>query len=278
MKLTDEDVRSLVLNVVGGFLASLVTAIAIWFYVRFQSFSLDRVLGGKPSRSSAPAIVYGQLSLPLQGPAGIITLFLYAKTPRKAGPPPKPQTFRMDHPVSECEVRASNYLARMLGKAKAADTRLVSDVVAVEGNDGSFIALGGPGSNFKTEDILVCDTNIFVAQTSAFFPDDPQITPSYRGTLAQDYGFILRIRSPFFPSESLIVCAGRGEWGTSGAAWFLANKWQELRRHGDAWKAGKGFLRQPDFFAVVKVTEGQDDSATLVNFYNKKRGKVFQVK
>jgi hypothetical protein len=43
-----------------------------------------------------------------------------------------------------------------------------------------------------------------------------------------DHGFILRITPPEFPTRSWIVCAGLGEWGTSGSSWFLANKWQEL--------------------------------------------------
>jgi len=29
-----------------------------------------------------------------------------------------------------------------------------------------------------------------------------------------------------FPNHSWIVCAGLGEWGTSGTAWYLAHRWR----------------------------------------------------
>jgi hypothetical protein len=52
-----------------------------------------------------------------------------------------------------------------------------------------------------------------------------------------------------------LACAGLDEWGTSGAAWFLANKWANLNQ-----RAGS----RP-FAAVVRVRPGQDQSAELVD-------------
>jgi hypothetical protein len=43
-----------------------------------------------------------------------------------------------------------------------------------------------------------------------------------------DYGIILRFFSPQSQPNRRIVCAGLGEFATSGAAYYLANKFQEI--------------------------------------------------
>jgi hypothetical protein len=50
-----------------------------------------------------------------------------------------------------------------------------------------------------------------------------------------------------------------GEFGTSGAAWFLARKWKELERRAKGAKL---------FFALFALEPGKDESAVLVNFGN----------
>jgi len=55
--------------------------------------------------------------------------------------------------------------------------------------------------------------------------------------------------------------AGLGEWGTSGSAWFLAMKWKELL------KRSKG----RDFGAVIRVRQGQDESAEIIDFVVRKK-------
>jgi hypothetical protein len=55
-----------------------------------------------------------------------------------------------------------------------------------------------------------------------------------------------------------IVCAGIGERGTSGTAWYLANKWQELRSK----------TKDKPFAAIFRVEpdahSGRDQSAELL--------------
>lgn len=72
-----------------------------------------------------------------------------------------------------------------------------------------------------------------------------------------DYGIILKINPAQFPGRTWIACAGMGEFGTSGAAWFLSKKWPELERLAQ----GAG-----SFFALLAVEPGKDESAVLVNF------------
>jgi len=69
-----------------------------------------------------------------------------------------------------------------------------------------------------------------------------------------DYALIIKIKHRLFPNRTQICVAGLGEWGTSGGAWFLANKWKELRNK----------VFDNNFGAVIKVRSGTDESAELI--------------
>jgi len=77
-------------------------------------------------------------------------------------------------------------------------------------------------------------------------------------TAGSDFGLILKLHPVQFPERVWIVCAGIGERGTSGAAWYLANKWQELRSRA----------YDKPFAAILKVEgdvySGRDQSAELL--------------
>src|SRR3990172_11321170 len=131
-----------------------------------------------------------------------------------------------------------------------AETRAILDL--------DFVSFGGPRSNFKTDD---CQSNS--GNTLALFDHQNHqfVARSNGQRLIEfepgfDYGLILKIRPSHFPNRVWFACAGIGEWATSGAAWFLANKWQEIRK-----EAG----RHP-FAAVIRVRPGQDQSAEMVRF------------
>jgi hypothetical protein len=271
------DVRALLQNVAGGFIVALLSFVYLRAYARLRWFHLRRVLGTVISKSTTPAIAYGQLSLPPILANGVPVTHPYIKPPRLMGPMPLQGRYSIEHPVSECEVRAATHIARLFGQVKAPEIRLISDITAIGGNEGSFISLGGPGSNYKTADILACDSNIFIQMQHAGFTLASGVPLPYNSTIEYDHGFILRVRSPFSQSHSLIACAGLGEWGTSGAAWYLAKRWETLMKYGDSWRTGWGFLRQPDFLAIIKVTRGQDDSAKLVAYYRKEQGQCRRV-
>jgi hypothetical protein len=66
----------------------------------------------------------------------------------------------IEHPVSEGEIRASTYLASLFGLRGVLRQLLVSDVQRETIPDSNFVALSG--SNYKTQDILPSQENIFV--------------------------------------------------------------------------------------------------------------------
>ena len=65
---------------------------------------------------------------------------------------------------------------------------------------------------------------------------------------------ILKVRPTQCPNRVWISCAGFTEHGTSGAAYFLASKWNQI------WSEAGG----DPFIIVVKVRTGQDQSAEVL--------------
>ncbi len=64
----------------------------------------------------------------------------------------------------------------------------------------------------------------------------------------------ISLPSQRFRGSFVFVCAGLGDWGTSGAAWYLAANWNDLRsRYGES------------FGIVVEVDIGSDESARPVS-------------
>jgi hypothetical protein len=137
--------------------------------------------------------------------------------------------------------------------------------------------LGGGGSNYKTADTLASESNIFIrmGHTGFLLPSGENLP--FSCTTEEDHGFILRITPPEFPNRSWIVCAGLGEWGSSGSAWFLANKWQELIKKIHPLAYHSDIMRIPDFLAVIRVVHGQDQSARMGALYRNSKGKIKRV-
>lgn len=265
-------VTSLLLNIIGGILVAVLTAIYIGIRHRFRSYHLQRLLGFQFKPETEIRMAYGQLLLPaLTDQSGQIINHPYVKAPRRGGAMPLVGSYSIEHPVSECEVRASTYMATLLGLPGKLQPLLVSDTVASSILDSNFISFGGPGSNYKTADALASEANIFVRMGYSEFSLPSGESLPFSCTREADHGFILRITPPEFPARSWIVCAGLGEWGTSGSAWFLAHKWQELIKSIHPMAYYSGVMHIPDFLAIIRVVPDQDQSARMVALYNRNR-------
>jgi hypothetical protein len=126
--------------------------------------------------------------------------------------------------------------------------RVVSDVDVSSQWSGTFVNIGSSASNIKTDGIK-------------HFPENPWLIDDLGGFTFKDghkeeaeerldKGIILKLPNPYFRGYSVIVCAGLGEWGTSGAASFLAREWKKLAK-----RFGKSA-----FLVVISVTPGADES------------------
>lgn len=161
--------------------------------------------------------------------------------------------------VGDCEIRSTSYIINTLSTYRKKAVIVVDDATAFENLNRTFVALGSPSSNEITDLILREPNNKFLEfgqEGNTTFIRDKKSGRKFKGfqlPVPKDYGIVLKIPNLRFPGHFFFVCAGLGEWGTSGASWYLATKWQDLQsKFGDA------------FGVVVEVEIGSDESARKV--------------
>ncbi len=198
-------------------------------------------------------LVFAEFALamfPKHAETGTVLRHVYVK-PGDVSPG---ESFSIERPVSSCELRAVRYVTGAIGRWAAATPALSSDLDVRDKLDLSFVAFGGPGSNLKTRDAIQNSANGLVNFDGRSFTRQDtgeelvEVRPGF------DYGMILKVNPKQFPSRTWIACAGIGEWGTSGAAWYLASKWQEIHQ----WAHSSPFL------VIVAVKPTQDESAQSI--------------
>jgi hypothetical protein len=152
-------------------------------------------------------------------------------------------------------VRAVTYLAESVASNTRSWVGLRSDKELGPRLDLSYVSFGLM-SNDKTMDLLHNDGNPF-----ADLKDGKLVTKLNGRTIIApstdpniDYGMILKIHPTSARERNWICCGGYGEWGTSGAAWYLARRWRDIR---------KKFGNRP-FVICVRVEAGRDESATEI--------------
>jgi len=250
--------RNIVFNIVGGLLTVPSAAALAFLWTKFRNREFKKIFG--PGKKSF-AVAYGSLIVQ----PGIIDLYI---------PPEKQQQFRLfpfakpsvpnraysaENIASGCELRGLGHLASGLSADGGIDVTVVSDESVKEKVDLDFISLGAT-NNLKTLDLFSNENNVLATYSdgeNAFIPKSiPK--PLYRPSPGQDYGIILRIHPRQFPTRTWLCCAGYGEWGTSGCAWFLGKKWREI---------GRRIGEDDQFLAVISVNKGQDESAELISLF-----------
>jgi len=163
--------------------------------------------------------------------------------------------FSMSAAVNDCELRAVKYLAESVAANTHGWTILTSDEAIADRSDLTFVSFGLT-SNRKTVQLLENPANLFVrvdldpVRFVSKISSRTILSPSQ----TEDYGVITKIHPSNLPDRTWICCGGFGEWGTSGAAWYLARKWRDLNS-----RFGKG-----PFVVIVRVRPAQDESAELV--------------
>lgn len=162
--------------------------------------------------------------------------------------------------VGGCEVRAAAYIVNELSGYRNMPIAVVDDETASQNLNRTFVALGSSSSNEITDLVLREQNNEFLefcqeGRATTFIRDKKSGTKfeGFKGSVKKDYGMVVKLPNLRFPGQVFFVCAGLGEWGTSGASWYLATNWRELQlRFGDV------------FGIVVEVELGVDESARRV--------------
>jgi hypothetical protein len=152
--------------------------------------------------------------------------------------------------IPSCEVRAAKYLAESVAVNARRLAILTTDVDIADKGDLSFVSFGIM-SNLKTVQLLENSGNHFARYHEGQFITKLSGRVLARASQQTDYGLIVKVHPSNLPDKTWICCGGFGEWGTSGAAWYLSRKWRNIRSK---------FTRHP-FIIIVKVRLGSDESA-----------------
>lgn len=231
-------------NIIGG--AAVLILERVYFEIKKIYYKRGfKEVFGKDSLENF-IITYGQMRLlPCYDEKGAVRKWPYY---HKSG-----SGFRVSSVVSFTGTKSIQYLSETFGKVTKVTPKLSSDEEIEEKLDISFCSIGGL-NNLKTKDVLQSEENTFYY----FDPSGPEVVISTKendkkfsidGTY--DYGFIIKIVPKNFPNRVWIAVAGLGEWGTTGAVWFLSKNWGKMPKN-------------KSFGMIIKVRAGQDESAEMV--------------
>jgi hypothetical protein len=244
-------IQALLLNVLGGILAAISWELGKWLLERLSKLNFKRVFGAARSMY----LVYGSFNIR----SGASTPPSGFQLVKEADPS---HAFAAKHVASSSEVRAAAYLSHCLSVDGSAVGLFEADEELEPRLDIDFVAFGAL-SNLKTLDCFknasndLCEFDL----SRGFFVWKGTHTELCEKQPGKDYGVVLKIHPSQFPDRTWIACAGLGEWGTSGGAWFLANKWKQLKDRVNT---------ERNFVAIVAVEPTKDESAVLVGAWNER--------
>jgi hypothetical protein len=242
-------VESLVLNVLGGALPVAVIKAGEWIRHSLRHRRFREVFG----QDNQFRLVYAVLNA-----AGTA---VYKKNVGENG-----AKLTVERPVSSCEMRAACYLAEAWGIELHTSVLLTADEHVEKMRDLSFISVGSLHSNLVSKFALGDTSNLLV--TFSEWREEGNDTgfktdliwavekTSLNLQSGRDYGLILKLRPEKYNKRVWIVCGGIGEWGTSGAAHYLAHEWRRIQRYAGT----------KPFAIVVRVEPKVDESAIPVQW------------
>ncbi|MFX0210263.1 MAG: hypothetical protein ACFFDT_30065 [Candidatus Hodarchaeota archaeon] len=243
-------ILTIILAIIGGLLTFGIIELIKYIFSRIRLRHLRKFFGEDVVSSDAFHLVYAEFILP----KFINNNQLPSHPFKKPGKEKSGIGFSMHNPISSCEVRSIKYLVESLFPQKGDKLMLSSDTELSKQLNISFVAFGDPLSNYKTKDIMQNEgTELIGFDNIKFYSvKSNQVVLIPDGQY--DYGIILKIHPKQFSERTWFACAGLDEWGTSGAAWYLAKKWKSLYN----------FAKDSPFAVIVRVNKGQDESAKIV--------------
>jgi hypothetical protein len=163
-------------------------------------------------------------------------------------------------PVSFSDTKAAKYISSLIAKEIGEYSELLSDKEIGKNLDISYCSTGG-FSNLKSIDIIESDNNRFYNFYSSPKEGFGIIDVESKDVIINDdenydLGIIIKIKNKFFPKRTQICIAGMNIWGTSGAAWFLANKWKEIYK----------LVKNKQFGMIIKVKKGNDQESEIIRY------------
>jgi co-chaperonin GroES (HSP10) len=152
--------------------------------------------------------------------------------------------------VAYASTRAATYIIERMPKIKNLNSKVISDSAVESKREGTYVSIGSSYTNSKTNQVKLMSQNRVIEDDMG---NCLKLKNGKEFTIDQktDVGYILKLINPNFKDNVLIACAGLGEWGSSGSAWYLARHWRDIsRRFGGS-----------NFIIVLRVDHGSDESA-----------------
>jgi len=189
--------------------------------------------------------------------------------------------FRGTRVACVCEVRGAAYLSYSLAQTGLRAEVLSGTSPLIRGSRFShtFISVGAK-SNQMTAQLLsnknnrLVDIDLTDTRDIRFRSKSGKWLHPKRVRGREDYGVVVSIHPDEDPNKTWIACAGLGEFGTSGAAYFLAFRWwriveefqKRLKELDVKMKDVKNKVDISTFACIVKTRADADDGTELFNF------------
>lgn len=240
-----QGIQNIIYNIIGGLIVALLTLTVQFFRKKLRYRLFKRIFGDDleedfkiifPASESPPNTTY-----PKSPP----------KVPRKTY-----ATVNLTTVNSTASTRTVSHLTYAVGRNSKVSPIIKSDTEIDELMDISFISVGGL-TNYKSIDLLDDRSNTFIKFGTNAIISKKSGKAIVRLKSGYDIGCIIKINPSHNPNRTWLCCAGIGEWGTSGASWWLNKYWKMISK-----KAKK------NPFAIITQTRiGSDDSTQILHFF-----------
>lgn len=267
-------IGTIFLNIVGGILAGL----ALWGLEHlikfFRARSFSRFFGVDDEYN----IIYCLYNAPTCPKSDPSCELVFGKKARQSAGPQAHSGINLQEVTSIASARGVGYLVEAFSRNIRKSPKVSSDVdpTIETRTDISFVSIGGV-TNYKTCDLL--DKNRFleyVARPLSIRTTGQEIARHGNAKPGNDFGFIVKIHPDNNYERTWICCFGFGITGTIGSAYYLANKWKQIRKYVSYLPFGfLGFYGgyQP-FGLVIQSQAGSEDSSVPLHLVIGKTGRI----
>ncbi|HUX58249.1 MAG TPA: hypothetical protein VMV77_14840 [Bacteroidales bacterium] len=244
--LQNEDLKSLGINLLGGALVILLDRTYLYLRKKLRYYRYKKIFGKDIADDFY--IVYGKMLLKtLYDKDGQVEQWPYEKA--------NGAIFRISEPVSFTETKSAKFISESIAKNAKSTPTIISDEEIKNKLDISYCSIGGY-NNHKTIDIMHAENNFYIDYDLVGGKIVSKLNPkkSFQIDKKYDYAVIIKLKNRSFPKRTQICVAGLGESGTSGASWFIANKWELLLKRA----------KQNDFGAIIRIEFNKDESSEII--------------
>lgn len=232
-------------NIVGGLVVAFLTLFFQWSIKKLKCRAFRQIFGNDLDDFY---MVYPSYESPSPGTA-------FPKPPSKV-PRQRFSTVNLTTINSNASTRSISYLSYAIGNYSPSLPHIRSDIDLDQRMDLSFLSVGGV-NNYKSLDVFENRSNIFLqfGRSGIQSKASGEYIANIEGKM--DYGLIIKIHPENNPNRTWLCVAGIGEWGTSGASWWLSRHWQKIYKRA----------KNKSFACITKTIYGSDDSTSLVHLF-----------